>query len=70
MAITVEPGLYFDADDKRVPKPYRGIGIRIEDDVVITEKGNKVLTGGVPKTVTAIEKLMSEHISFEQIFGH
>src|SRR5262249_46659356 len=59
MAITVEPGLYFDKDDKRVPKKYRGIGIRIEDDVVITAEGNEVLTAGVPKTVADIEALMA-----------
>ncbi len=59
MAFTVEPGLYFDAKDERVPKRYRGIGVRIEDDILITEDGNKVLTAGVPKTVADIEALMS-----------
>jgi len=59
MAITVEPGLYFDKDDKRVARKYRGIGVRIEDDVVITADGNEVLTAGVPKTVADIEALMA-----------
>ncbi|MBY0551870.1 MAG: aminopeptidase P N-terminal domain-containing protein [Candidatus Obscuribacterales bacterium] len=59
MIITVEPGLYFDANDKRVPAKYRGIGIRIEDDVLITESGNEVLTHLVPKTVEDIEELMA-----------
>ncbi len=59
MIITVEPGLYFDKDDKRVPARYRGIGIRIEDDVLITESGNEVLTAAVPKSVEEIEALMA-----------
>lgn len=58
MVFTVEPGLYFDKDDKRVPECFRGIGIRIEDDVVITETGHEVLTPDVPKTVKEIEALM------------
>jgi Xaa-Pro aminopeptidase len=59
MVITVEPGLYFDKDDKRVPAKYRGIGVRIEDDVVITDEGNEVITAGVPKTVAEVEALMA-----------
>ncbi len=59
MVFTVEPGLYFDKNDKRVPKKYRGIGVRIEDDIVITKDGNEVLTAGVPKTVDEIEALMA-----------
>lgn len=59
MVITVEPGLYFRPDDKLVPRRYRGIGIRIEDDVVITADGCDVITAGVPKTVSGIEQLMA-----------
>jgi Xaa-Pro aminopeptidase len=59
MVITIEPGLYFDRRDARVPKELRGIGIRIEDDVLITARGNEVLTAGVPKTVAEIEALMA-----------
>ncbi|MBX9691383.1 MAG: M24 family metallopeptidase, partial [Cyanobacteria bacterium] len=58
MVFTIEPGLYFDKDDKLVPKKYRGIGIRIEDDVVITEDGCEILTSDVPKSVEEIEQLM------------
>jgi Xaa-Pro aminopeptidase len=58
MVFTIEPGLYFDPDDHRLPKKYRGIGIRIEDDVVITPNGNQVLTSGVPKVAREIEELM------------
>ncbi|MCA8941335.1 MAG: Xaa-Pro dipeptidase, partial [Planctomycetes bacterium] len=57
MALTVEPGLYFDARDKSVPKEFRGIGVRIEDDVVLTRGGNRVLTDGVPKEIAEIEAL-------------
>ncbi len=60
MVLTVEPGLYFRPDDKLVPKRYRGIGIRIEDDVLIVEGGCEVLTASVPKTVSDIERLMAE----------
>jgi len=60
MVFTVEPGLYFDPDDKRLPKRYRGIGIRIEDDVVITKTGCEVLSSGVPKEVEDIEALISQ----------
>lgn len=58
MVMTVEPGIYVAPDNERVAKKWRGIGIRIEDDVVITKDGNEVLTNGVPKTVEEIEKLM------------
>ena len=56
--LTVEPGLYFTKRDKRVPKELRGIGVRIEDDVLITKRGPEVLTAGVPKSVAEIERLM------------
>jgi Xaa-Pro aminopeptidase len=55
MVLTVEPGLYFGPRDRQVPAPYRGIGVRIEDDVVVTRSGHRVLTAGVPKDITAIE---------------
>ncbi|WP_192457783.1 Xaa-Pro aminopeptidase [Musicola keenii] len=58
MVLTVEPGLYI-APDADVPAEYRGIGIRIEDDIVITANGNEVLTAGVVKDPDAIEALMA-----------
>jgi Xaa-Pro aminopeptidase len=60
MVITVEPGLYFRSDDQLVPERYRGIGIRIEDDILIVPSGCEVLTASVPKTVSDIEQLMAE----------
>lgn len=59
MVLTVEPGIYVAPDNERVAKKWRGIGIRIEDDVVITKEGNEVLTKNVPKTVAEIEALMA-----------
>ncbi|SEP99182.1 Xaa-Pro aminopeptidase [Solimonas aquatica] len=59
MVMTVEPGLYIAPGSKNVPEKYWGIGIRIEDDVVVTPQGPRVLTGGVPKDVREIEKLMA-----------
>ncbi|MBE0487711.1 MAG: Xaa-Pro aminopeptidase [Halomonas sp.] len=59
MVLTVEPGLYIPADDD-IPAAFRGIGIRIEDDVAVTASGHEVLTAGVPKGVDEIEALMAE----------
>ncbi len=59
MAMTVEPGIYIAPDNDKVAKKWRGIGVRIEDDVVVTKKGCEILTGGVPKTVAEIEALMA-----------
>jgi len=56
--LTVEPGLYFARDDRSVPKELRGIGVRIEDDVLVTRKGPEVLTADVPKSIREIEQLM------------
>ena len=58
MVLTVEPGLYI-APDADVPAAYRGIGIRIEDDILITEDGNKNLTASVVKKADDIEALMA-----------
>lgn len=59
MSMTVEPGIYIAADNQDVPKKWRGIGVRIEDDVVVTKTGCEILTGGVPKSVEEIEALMA-----------
>jgi Xaa-Pro aminopeptidase len=58
MVITVEPGLYIDKDAD-VPVQYKGIGIRIEDDILITPNGNEVFTAEVPKEPELIEALMN-----------
>lgn len=58
MVLTIEPGIYVAADNTKVPKRWRGIGVRIEDDVVVTEQGCDVLTGDVPKRADEIEALM------------
>ena len=57
MVITIEPGLYLPQKNPDVPKEFRGIGVRIEDDVLITEKGCEVLTEACPRTVQDIEEL-------------
>ncbi len=59
MVLTVEPGLYIPPDDKSAPSKYRGIGIRIEDDVLVTEDGNLNLTSKVPKDPNEIEGIMA-----------
>jgi Xaa-Pro aminopeptidase len=58
MVMTVEPGLYIAPGTRGVDRKYWGIGIRIEDDVLITANGPQVLTAGAPKTVREIERLM------------
>ncbi|MBK8814928.1 MAG: Xaa-Pro aminopeptidase [Methylococcaceae bacterium] len=58
MVLTIEPGLYIPADCKTVDEKWRGIGIRIEDDLLVTEHGYEILTANVPKTVIEIEALM------------
>lgn len=60
MVTTIEPGIYVAADNKKVDKKWRGIGIRIEDDVLVTRTGNRVLTAAVPKTIDEIEALMAQ----------
>ncbi|HEY0179728.1 MAG TPA: M24B family metallopeptidase, partial [Dokdonella sp.] len=59
MVVTVEPGLYVAPDLKGVSARWRGIGIRIEDDVVVTRGDPDVLSAGVPKDADAIEALMA-----------
>lgn len=59
MVVTIEPGLYIAPDDSTVDEKWRGIGIRIEDDVVVTKNGPLVLTKNVVKTVEDIEALMA-----------
>ena len=59
MVITIEPGLYFP-DVPTTPEIFRGMGIRIEDDVLVTPTGSRVLTVALPKSVDAIEKFMNE----------
>jgi len=59
MVMTVEPGIYIDPDNHKVDARWRGIGVRIEDDVLITRDGHRVVTEKAPKTVADIEKLMA-----------
>ncbi|MCK0537068.1 Xaa-Pro aminopeptidase [Alcanivorax quisquiliarum] len=60
MVLTVEPGLYVAPDDTSVDARWRGIGIRIEDDLAVTRDGHEILTGDVPKEVADIHALMSK----------
>ena len=58
MVITVEPGIYI-SEDADVPEQYKGIGVRIEDNLLMTEYGNKILTVAAPKEIADIENLMN-----------
>ncbi|MEV8524514.1 MULTISPECIES: aminopeptidase P family protein [unclassified Streptomyces] len=59
MCLTVEPGLYFQADDLTVPEEYRGIGVRIEDDILVTEDGNENLSAALPRSADEVEAWMA-----------
>ena len=60
MVFTIEPGLYISPDDRSVEARWRGIGIRIEDDVLITEDGHRVLTGALERSADEIEAFMAK----------
>jgi Xaa-Pro aminopeptidase len=60
MIITIEPGLYFKPDDQLVPERLRGIGVRIEDDILITADGNENLSGMLPRSRTEVEAWISK----------
>jgi Xaa-Pro aminopeptidase len=55
MVFTIEPGLYFQPDDLSVPEEYRGIGVRIEDDILVTESGAENLSIGIARTADGVE---------------
>ena len=57
MVLTVEPGIYIAHDDAQAPEEFRGIGIRIEDDILVTSDGHEVMTAAVPKSVAEVEAL-------------
>ncbi|WP_030273127.1 aminopeptidase P family protein [Streptomyces sp. NRRL B-24484] len=59
MVLTVEPGLYFQLDDLTVPEEYRGIGVRIEDDILVTGDGNENLSAGLPRSADDVESWMT-----------
>jgi Xaa-Pro aminopeptidase len=60
MVITVEPGIYIPSGLKNIPENFLGMGIRIEDNILITEDGNENITQNTPKEIDVIEKIMSK----------
>lgn len=60
MVLTVEPGLYFQPDDATVPERFRGIGVRIEDDVLVTASGRENLSGILPSKADAVERWITD----------
>jgi Xaa-Pro aminopeptidase len=59
MVMTIEPGIYIPLDDYSVDKKWRGIAIRIEDNIAVTDQGHENLTVNAPKSIAEIEKLMT-----------
>ncbi|MHC3995297.1 aminopeptidase P N-terminal domain-containing protein [Thiomicrolovo sp. ZZH C-3] len=62
MVLTIEPGIYLPASDTALPEQYRGIGIRIEDDILVTESGCENLSAAVAKSVEAIEACCAQNV--------
>jgi Xaa-Pro aminopeptidase len=62
MVLTVEPGLYIAEDAAGVDPRYRGIGVRIEDDIAVTETGSRNLTADIPKHPDELERLLAARI--------
>jgi Xaa-Pro aminopeptidase len=60
MVLTIEPGLYFQTDDLTVPAKYRGIGVRIEDDILVSARGHRVLSAALPSEADEIERWMQK----------
>ncbi|MDK9694523.1 MAG: aminopeptidase P N-terminal domain-containing protein [Sulfurimonas sp.] len=63
MVLTIEPGLYIDANDKNVPEKYRGIGIRIEDNILVTKDGCENLSYAIAKSIKEVEAISSHRCS-------
>ncbi|HJP51637.1 MAG TPA: M24B family metallopeptidase, partial [Pseudomonadales bacterium] len=63
MVTTVEPAIYISEELEDLPTRYRGIGVRIEDDVLVTRSGHEVLTAAIPKTVDEVESYMADPTS-------
>lgn len=62
VVITIEPGIYLKSDDYSIPEKFRGIGLRIEDDVLITESGIEVFSAGSPKKIDEIERICGKKL--------
>jgi Xaa-Pro aminopeptidase len=60
MVITVEPGIYVPGTDTLLAPAYRGFGVRIEDDVLVTAGGSEVLSAGIPRDIQSVEKLVGK----------
>jgi Xaa-Pro aminopeptidase len=57
MVLTIEPGIYLDIDDEEVPQKYRGVGIRIEDNILVTQEGCENLSCEIIKDIVEIEAM-------------
>jgi Xaa-Pro aminopeptidase len=63
MILTVEPGFYIQPDDTLFPEEYRGIGVRIEDDILVTESGAKILSNALPRHPDEVEAYIERILS-------
>lgn len=66
MVFTIEPGLYFNENSFTGPQQYKGIGIRIEDDILITDSGHEILTAGTPKEIKEVEEQCQKELDWNQ----
>ena len=67
MILTVEPGFYIQPDDTLFPEEYRGIGVRIEDDILVTESGAKMLSNALPRHPDEVEAYIERILSQDSI---
>jgi Xaa-Pro aminopeptidase len=65
MILTVEPGFYIQPDDTLFPEEFRGIGVRIEDDILVTESGAKILSNALPRHPDEVEAYMNRLLKKE-----
>jgi Xaa-Pro aminopeptidase len=67
MRLTVEPGFYIQSDDTLFPEEYRGIGVRIEDDILVTESGCKILSNTLPRHPDEVEIYMHNLLRVSEV---
>jgi Xaa-Pro aminopeptidase len=63
MILTVEPGFYIQPDDTLFPEEYRGVGVRIEDDILVTQSGAKILSNALPRHPDEVEAYMAKFLA-------
>ena len=69
MVLTIEPGVYLRHDEASVPRQWRGMGVRIEDVVVVTPRGHEILSADIPKSIDALEAMIGSCLNSVSMSG-